>query len=204
VIVDFDDFHESNHRLDLLHQLRETNPAFRCTLFAVPGLGSLGFWRDVPEWCELAVHGWLHPDPHECQNWTRERALELLDHPFVTECFTKGFKAPGWQISGGCYQALLERGFWVADQHYNDARRPAGLPVHCEGDGDHWHGHIQDVCGNGLEERWDELVDRVRGATHFQYVSEAVYLRPHPDHQGEDMAARRMQEVGDVADLPAV
>lgn len=178
LIVDLDDFHEDNHRLDLLHELRQVNPAFRCTLFAVPGLGSDEFWASVPRWCELAVHGWLHPDPYECADWTAERMRQLIDEPIVRRWFTAGFKAPGWQISDGCYDALSNAAtwddpWWIADQHYNDHRRPRNLRHHCEGDGNHWHGHIQNVCGNGLEERWEELVDTVRAATHFRLISES-------------------------------
>jgi hypothetical protein len=43
---------------------------------------------------------------------------------------TKGFKAPGWQISDACYRVLLDEGYWVADQKYNDERRPKALPVY--------------------------------------------------------------------------
>ena len=71
MIFDWDDFSEHNNRLDLLQRLRFHNPAFRCTLFAVPGQGSDAFWESVPEWCELAVHGWDHPSPTECSNWPR-------------------------------------------------------------------------------------------------------------------------------------
>ena len=172
LVVDFDDFHEANHRLDLLHRLKQERPDFRCTLFAIPGLGSDEFWASVPDWCELAVHGWLHPSPHECQDWTADRMRSLIAEKPAQ--FVDGFKAPGWQISDGCYEALLEAGWWLADQHYNDHRRPAGIRVHCEGDDDHWHGHIQNVCGNGLEERWDELVERIRCADSFEFVGEAA------------------------------
>jgi hypothetical protein len=172
MIVDFDDFHAANHRLDLLHLLRDANPLFRVTLFAVPGLGTDEFWDSVPEWCEVAVHGWLHPHPRECENWTYEQALDvLLSRPAR---FVNGWKSPGWQISDGTYRALIDLGFWCADQPYNDHRRPAGLPTHRLGDGDHWHGHIQNVCGNGLEETFDELLARVRAAESFDLVSEIV------------------------------
>jgi hypothetical protein len=90
------------------------------------------------------------------------------------ERFVCGFKAPGWQISDGCYHALLGADWWLADQPYNDHRRPPGLRVHRLGDGDHWHGHIQDVEGNGLAERFPELLERVRAAEGFQFVSEVV------------------------------
>lgn len=172
MIVDFDDFCEANHRLDLLELLRQANPEFRCTLFAIPGLGSSGFWSEVPEWCELAVHGWTHPTPRECEQWTAERMWEAIrTRP---PQFVGGFKAPGWQISDGCYQACQEAGWWVADHPENEERRPDGLRVHVLDQGDHWHGHIQNVCGNGLHERFPELLARVREAESFQLISEVV------------------------------
>lgn len=184
MIVDFDDFRPGNHRLGLLHALHDANPAFRCTLFAIPANVDHFWWLDnVPEWCELAVHGWAHGDPPtdggECRDWTRERMEELIGYvklgePRIPAWFVRGFKAPGWQISDGCYEALLEAGWWVADQPYNDDRRPRGLQTHRLGDGDHWHGHIQNVCGNGLEETFEELLERVRSAESFELVSEAV------------------------------
>jgi len=173
VIFDWDDLHETNHRLDLLGQLREANPAFRCTVFAVPGCGSDSFWESLPDWVELAVHGWVHPDPYECVNWTRQDMERLLDEPVVQKHFACGFKAPGWQISDDCYHVLLDRGWWVADQHLEDNRRPPGLPTYFYEDGG-WHGHIQDVCGNGIEESWGRLVETVRGCREFRFCSEAA------------------------------
>lgn len=171
MIIDFDDFSEHNHRLDLLHELKLANPLFRCTLFAVPGLGSDAFWGSLPHWCQLAVHGWLHPDARECEHWSYERTEQLLYDP-LCRFFVRGFKAPGWQISDETYRALKENGWWVADQPYNDERRPIGLRVHRLGDNDHWHGHIQNVCDNGLEETFDILRARVQESTHFEWVSE--------------------------------
>src|SRR5574338_366816 len=171
MVFDWDDFSEDNHRYDLLLQLKELRPDFRCTLFAVPGLGSEQFWSDVPDWIELAVHDWLHPHPYECSRWSYGRMEALLDHPIVEEFFVQGFKAPGWQISDDCYRVLLDRGWWVADQHLEDKRRPAGLRTYFYEDGN-WHGHIQDVCGNGLEETWDRVVDMVLNAPSFEFASE--------------------------------
>lgn len=170
---DFDDFHETNHHLDFLRRLKEINPLFRCTAFAVPALGADAFWAAVPRWIELAVHGWEHPDAYECLHWDRARIEELLDEPVVRRHFVNGFKAPGWQISDACYEALLERGWWVADQHLEDGRRPAGLRTYFYEDGG-WHGHVQDVCGNGIQETWDELVEEVRHAREFRFCSEAA------------------------------
>lgn len=170
LIVDFDDAYDENIRLDLLNKLHETNPKFKCTIFAIPARCTNEFLESLPEWIEIAVHGWSHPTPTECQNWTYERMNKLLDEP-VLKYFKKIFKAPGWQISDGCYQALLERDYIVADQQYNTDRRPEGLKVYELGENS-WHGHIQNVCGNGIEETFNTLVERIKGETDFRFVSE--------------------------------
>ena len=172
MIVDVDDMHDDNHRLDLLWQLKRANPKFRMTAFAVPGLCTPRFLSTLPDWIEVAAHGWMHPDPYECVNWTKEQTEQVLDnlHPR----FVHLWKSPGWQISDGTYEALLERDWMVADQHYNDHRRPISLRVHCEGDGDHVHTHVQDVCGNGLVETFPYLLERVTTADIFATITEVA------------------------------
>lgn len=171
VTFDFDDHHPGNDAMFWMHRLKETNPAFRATLFAIPGLGASEFWETHPDWIELAVHGWKHPDSYECSDWTYDRMEQaILGKP---ERFVDGFKAPGWQISDACYAALRDHGWWVADQHLEDERRPAGLRTYFYEDGG-WHGHVQNVCGNGIEETWGELVDRVAATQVFRFVSESV------------------------------
>ncbi len=177
MIVDFDDFTEEQNRLDLLRALREINPKFKCTVFAIPALGSEEFWKSTPEWIELAVHGWEHPHPREAENWTYSQACFVFDH--CDELFTHGFKAPGWQISQETYYAALTRDWWVADHWENDARRPYHLLTHRIAPdymvrGDHWHGHIPNVCGNGIEETFPILAERVAGALDFKFISEVV------------------------------
>lgn len=152
-------------------RLKELNPAFKATLFAVPGLGSDGFWDSHPDWIELAVHGWKHPDPYECADWSYERIVQAIETK--PGRFVEGWKSPGWQISDATYRALLDRGWWVADQHLEDARRPKGLRTYFYEDGN-WHGHVQNVCGNGLQETWGEVTERVKSATHFRFCSEAL------------------------------
>lgn len=181
MIVDFDDHSEQYDALPWLHKLKEINPAFRCTLFAVPALGTRSFWEQTPSWCELAVHGWGHPDPYECADWPEKRLYRVMDDPIVREFFVEGFKAPGWQISDGCYEALLQRGWWVADQHLEDGRRPEGLRTYFYEDGeDRHHGHVQNVCGNGIEETWDELTRKVAAAETFEFCSAALSVGSHP------------------------
>lgn len=177
MVVDFDDYNEDENRLDLLQQLKRINPLFKCTVFAIPALGSEGFWRSTPKWIELAVHGWEHPHPYEAVSWSYEQAGFVLDH--CSELFAHGFKAPGWQISDETYRAATDRGWWIADHWDNDDRRPEGQLVHrIEPDyatrGDHWHGHIPDVCGNGIAETFSTLSEAVGLATRFQFISEVV------------------------------
>ena len=173
MVFDFDDFHQTNHKLDKLQELKDINPLFRCTVFAVPALGADDFWASIPRWVELAVHGWLHPNPYECQDWSAAYLGEVLDTEVVRKFFVNGFKAPGWQISDGCYEELLRRGWWVADQHLEDERRPEGLRTFFYEDGN-WHGHIQDWGSNGIEETWDELTEAVRNCQRFEFASEAA------------------------------
>jgi hypothetical protein len=172
VIFDVDDLHEDHDRMDLLLELKEANPAFKLTAFAIPGLGSDEYWNGLPDWIEVAMHGWTHPHPREAEDWSYDQAVDvLLSAPAR---FVDGWKSPGWQISDGTYEACADLGWWIADQRYNDARRPAGIRFHCEGDGDHVHTHVQNVCGNGLQETFHQLRRRVSQATTFEFVSEVV------------------------------
>ncbi len=170
--MDADDLHDGNHRLDLLFELKHANPLFKITVFAIPALCSEEFLSSLPDWIETAAHGWAHPTPTEAADWTYDTAVAVLsDAPLRLH---GGWKSPGWQISEGTYRALLERNWWLADQPYNDWRRPQGIRVHRLGDGDHSHHHIQDDCGNGLEESMEWLLPRVHAADHFQFISEVV------------------------------
>lgn len=177
MIFDTDDFHETNHRLDLLEQLRDANPLFRMTAFAIPAYCSPEFLASLPEWIEVVPHGWAHggrdcSNPREAENWTYEQAMDvLLSKP---DRMVEGWKSPGWQISDGTYQALLELDWWCADHPENDDRRPEGIRTHVLGGCDHVHTHVQNVCGNGLEETFFELLPRVANAESFELVSEVV------------------------------
>ena len=172
MIFDTDDLYEGNDRMDLLLLLKAAHPDFRMTAFCVPAKGSDDYWNSLPDWIECVGHGWAHPDPREAEHWSYEQSMDVLLSLPVR--FVDGWKSPGWQISDGTYQALVELGWWCADQHYNDHRRPAGLRYHCEGDGPHVHTHVNNVCGNGLEESFPALLARVRNARSFQLISEVV------------------------------
>jgi hypothetical protein len=173
VVFDWDDHHENNSALPHMHKLKEINPAFKATLFTIPGLCSQAFIDSHPDWLELVPHGWLHPDPYECVNWSQPKMEAYVLEPRVLALGTRGFKAPGWQINPSIYRVLLDHGWWVADQHLEDHRRPAKLPTYFYEDGG-WHGHVQDWGSNGIQETWDELVEAVKHATDFRFCSEAT------------------------------
>lgn len=173
MIVDVDDHSPGNDAMPWMHRLKTLNPAFKATLFAVPALGTWEFWDGHPDWIELVPHGHTHPDSYECSAWTYDRMEQaIFDKP---PAFVDGWKSPGWQTSDAVYEALEDHGWWIADQHLEDGRRPPGLKVYFYEDGaDRAHHHVQDVCGNGLAETWDTLSARVAEATEFLFCSEAL------------------------------
>jgi hypothetical protein len=72
-------------------------------------------------------------------------------------------------------------GWWVADHWDNDDRRPNKILSHvitreagAGVDPNHWHGHIGNVCGNGIVETFPEVLERVEAATSFELISECV------------------------------
>ena len=177
MIFDVDDFHVENSGLEMLLELKAINPELKVTAFAVPAFCPDWFVKDLPDWIQLVAHGWDHGGADcaradEAKDWDYDQAMSVLLS--VPESFVDGWKSPGWQISDGTYQALSDLNWWVADQHYNDDRRPEGLRYHCEGDGDHVHCHVQNVCGNGLQESFPRLEALIGNAESFEFVSEVV------------------------------
>ena len=173
--VDSDDFCEKNSQAELLEEIHRKNPAFKITLFTIPLLCSPQFIREwqKKDWVELVPHGLLHPDPRECQHWSYEKSVEYLQLMNFTG-LVKGFKAPGWQISDGMYQALREMGYWVADQAYNNDRRPKDLPVYLLDAPEKLHYHIGHMGGHNPNEITPhaEFLANLDGK--FKFVSETL------------------------------
>ena len=178
MIFDFDDHCEANNAMPYMTRLKEINPAFKATLFAIPAHGDEDFWNDHPDWIELAGHGWSHPDPREAEHWSYDQAVDVL--LALPERFVDGWKSPGWLSSPGVYDACRDMGFWIADQHLADGKRPVDLPAYLWEDGDNWHGHVQNVCGNGLGETWSKVCELVERAGSFEFASDgaAVLMMP--------------------------
>lgn len=196
MILEWDDFganhvisnqcqaHDCRDKLDELHYI---NPKFKATLFAIPGemTTELLDWCSANSgWIELAVHGLFHTSNYECEKLTKEEFHQQISRfQFIQEYFVKGFRAPGWQISDGIYQWLLESGWWVADQAYNNDRRPKELRTWLHQDGNFtvndephlaYHGHTWDVGWNGIYEDFETVRSLVENAEEFKFVSEVI------------------------------
>lgn len=183
VVFDLDDAQNRATALSELFYLKDLYPKFKCTLFAIPDRCSeqlLSIYHEL-DWLELAVHGWNHHSNWEAEKWTKEECLDALNRAEEKyPHFVKGFKAPGWKISDGCYQALLEREYWVADNVYNDARRPAELPAYLLNHPWCIHGHTWNILGvpkdqqNGIYQLIYERELKFDNETEFHFVSEII------------------------------
>lgn len=204
MIVDFDDFGvnrkisdqcESHDCSDKLVQLKELNPNFKVTLFAIPEYvtPALGDWvHRNRDWIELAVHGFTHSSNYECEILSYGEFNNLMRKykDVIERYFVKGFKAPGWQISDDAYLWLKDNGWWIADQDYNTPRRPEDLPAYINRDGtffahngkknrdwieeEAWHGHTWNCVGNGIYETFDKLKDMFKDVENFKFVGEVL------------------------------
>lgn len=172
------DMCQSHDCRDILLELKKVNPAFKATLFAIPNemTPELMTWSDSNKsWIELAQHGFTHFSNYECEKLDYEEVDDLMQRVqlYTEQYFVKGFKAPGWQISDDCYRWLKDNDWWVADQAYNDERRPKDLPVYKIGEGS-IHTHTWNCVGNGVYELFDQLKEQIKDETDFKFVSEVV------------------------------
>lgn len=187
IIFDSDDF-GCNHEIsgmcqshdcrDVLLEFKKANPYFKATLFAIPGEMTyelLEWSKANNSWIELAVHGFYHSDNYECEKMSYKTFDDNIRsfQPILDEYFVKGFKAPGWQISHDVYQWMIERGWWVADQAYNDERRPKKLRSY-KLDDRGLHTHTWNCVGNGVYELFDHIIERIKHETEFRFVSEVI------------------------------
>lgn len=178
LVVDVDDFHEQNHRLDLFDRIKVALPDFKATVFAVPGLCSVPFLEELRrtrEWLDFVPHGKFHRTDDECANWTLDESKSYLDWVENTfgDVFTKGHKAPGWRSSDGLYEALIDRRWWCADHPHNNGRRPKELLAYVIDDPERkLHFHVQDnVFKNGLQESLERIL-AVPGDASFAFIKD--------------------------------
>mgnify|MGYP001603511258 CR=1 FL=1 len=192
VISDQCQSHDCRDQLDKLHVL---NPAFKCTLFAIPGEMTqelLNWCKANESWIELCVHGFCHSSNYECEKMSYQEFDHLMSPSagfgdMINRYFEKIFRAPGWQISDDIYRWLERHNWIVADQEYNTERRERIAPnlrayinnngqfhVYSVENGPEpaYHGHTWDVGWNGIYEDYEKVADLVKNATEFKFVSE--------------------------------
>lgn len=193
---EIDDFGPVNHNLGILEDIHEHFPNFKITLFTVPWDIRFGrnFRESAPvtlekfkpwvaavnkaDWMEIALHGLAH-SPMEFAELSYEGAtkrivvgMKMFENVGIKN-FTKIFKAPQWEISAEAKKAAENMGFVVVeDGYYNwnlakdkpnaDAEEPYIL-----------HGHVQDVCENGLEESLPRIMS-LPTDTEFMFLSEIL------------------------------
>jgi hypothetical protein len=193
IVFDSDDF-GCNHEIsdmcqshdcrDILEELHKINPAFKATLFAIPGemtLDLLGWCLVNKDWIELAHHGFAHDSNYECEKMSYDEFDSLMAHiGWMTKAFfVRGFKAPGWQISDDVLRWLKDHDWWVADQAYNNDRRPKDLPVYIVDENPEFtsiHTHTWNCVGNGVYELFPKLKEQIANETEFKFVSEVVHV----------------------------
>jgi len=172
IIIDADDFHEGNHKLPLLESLHKEN-GMVFNLFTIPGLCSQHFIREVQKipWIDMIPHGWKHNTSREFQWCSYPEMLEYLDNIEHLK-LTRGWKAPGWQISDASYRALLDRKYWVADHPENNHRRPKDLPAFLCNPEHHFHiGHMGGHNINEIELHLERLME-MRGE--FKFIKDII------------------------------
>lgn len=166
LIMDFDDFSEENNNLELLEELKKEIPNLKVTLFTIPAQCTKQFCKYISalDWIELAIHGEFH-NYLECSTWTKEKTLKVLDKYEQWGCFKKIFKPPYWAGSVGMNEALEERGYILAQN-----KETTGVSKLYLLNDNSVHGHIQNVCENGLEEKFNYYKSLKDSS--FKFISE--------------------------------
>lgn len=186
VVLDFDDLCDTNDRYDTLMRLKERDPGFKVTLFAIPmrcGDELLHRYDAIKDWCQLAIHGYRH-SRHECLAWTSEDTEEKIEKSrTIYPYFAPLFKAPNWETCDEVYIGLKNVGVAVADHMRNIEILPPDLPhyiynIKLRGDTyRRMHGHIQNWFKDGLEEEYEFWSSPPVGSTYL-FVTDALTSRP--------------------------
>lgn len=191
VISDMCQSHDCRDKLDEFHYI---NPNFKATLFAIPSQMTyelLDWCKANNSWIELAVHGFTHSSNYECERMSYEEFADRMDkyEEMFDDFFVKIFKAPGWQIGDACYEWLNDNDWKVADQSYNNSRRPRGLSAYVNNNGDFEvytpqdketplfigkHYHTWDCVGNGVYELSEQIKQDITGVEDFKFISEVL------------------------------
>ena len=161
ISLNLDDFSPYNSNLDLLRYLASFFPQFKVTLFTIPqfDMPLVSDWceqviKAVNEgWLEIGLHGLLHCE-EEFYRLSYEESMDKFikikaEFDRMKIPTTKLFKAPWWALSDMARKALLDFGLKNVESNYFTWNMKDPMPntqIIIA------HGHIDDQCGNGLQE----------------------------------------------------
>jgi len=198
VTLDFHDYSPINNNLGLLEDIHEHYPDCKITLFTVPweirfkeqALLTLPKYRPFVEatkkaikqgWVEVGIHGLTHV-PEEFSTFKR-RDLRIKDYfryrlmaaqrifEAVGIPYAKLFVAPFWQLAVEAKEAIEKEGFRVVEEKDNNWNLRDHFPADKEvvvG-----HGHVQNDCGNGLEESFLRILE-IPTNVKWKFLSEVL------------------------------
>lgn len=181
-ILDLDDLADEWDPYEMLMTLKESDPAFKITLFTIPRRCSKALikkYKQHSDWIELAMHGWWHTTG-ETLSWTPEEAKAKMEMALDQGIDGRGFKAPKWILSDVARQAAVDLGWYISD-HKTSRFRPllegerryiTDLRLRSQvGKEVRLHGHTRNVSGNGIEEVFNMFV-LPRGGFEYKFISE--------------------------------
>ena len=168
VWLDFDDFSETNNRLDWLWMLKNEFPHFKVNLFTIPGNCSVSFLDYIKKikWIQLCVHGYNHANNEDVS----EKALRVL---VLSYGYKRVYRAPYWQLSDVMYERLKKLKYRIM-LHPDDTRQGIKYNWNIKysppsSDTLRGHGHIQDTQGNGLVEAFENIM-KLPKDTVFKFI----------------------------------
>lgn len=194
VAIEYDDFGPVNSNFGILENFKEHYPNFKVTLFTVPWDVRFGrsFQESAPitlekfkpfvdavnscDWIEIALHGLSHA-PLEFAELSYDAAIKRLVigmkmfENVGIKNFTKIFKAPQWEISEEAEQAAKDMGFLVLHDQYYNWNLASDRPNEGSQEPFIMHGHVQDVCDNGMAETMHRVL-KLPVDTEFKFLSE--------------------------------
>lgn len=176
LVVDLDDFCEENTDWDLILKLKKAVPNLKLNLFTIPGKCSWQFIEEMRkiEWINLLPHGHIHSSSRECENWSYPASKYHLQS-LEREGWIKIWKSPGWQTSDNLFMVLKELDWVIADQEYNNERRPQGLRAYLLDSPYKIHGHIGHWGGGFNSNSLQLIFDSIAGLKgEFAFINELM------------------------------
>lgn len=197
IALEFDDFSPRNSNFGILEDIKDHYEHFKVSMFTVPW--EIRFGQQTPitqpehkpwceavkrssDWLEIVLHGMTHA-PMEFAELTTEEAHKRIvigEKMFANREIElkKVFKAPQWAISPQAVKAANELDYDVVHDHYYNWNLADECPFTKEqiknDDGIILaHGHVQRVCGNGIEEVAHRIM-QLPPDIEFIFLSEAL------------------------------